>query len=82
MPLSFMFTSYIMTVYQYKVEMKKIFITLVFAIGLATSTQAYTIGGAYASLLSYDWGEYGNIGTYEVNGQIYRIFFGDSYCEY
>ena len=47
---------------------------------------AYTIGGAYASLVSCDWGqygyEYGYIGTYDVNGQYYKIFFGSDYCEY
>ena len=53
---------------------------------LLTAAQAYTIGGAYASLVSCDWGqygyEYGYIGTYEVNGQYYRVFFGSNYCAY
>jgi hypothetical protein len=53
---------------------------------LLTAVQAYTIGGAYASLISCDWGqygyEYGYIGTYKVNGDIYRIFFGSNYCAY
>jgi hypothetical protein len=47
---------------------------------------AYTIGGAYASLVSCEWGQYGyqygNIGTYNVNGKLYQVFFGSSYCEY
>lgn len=62
--------------------MKKILILII----LATSAQAYSIGGAYASLISCDWGqygyEYGNIGTYNVNGKTYQIFFGSNYCEY
>ena len=51
-----------------------------------TKANAYTIGGAYATLVSCVWGqygyEYGNIGTYNVNGKLYEIFFGNSYCEY
>jgi hypothetical protein len=50
-----------------------------------TSTFAYTIGGAYARLVSCSWGqygyEYGNIGTYDVNGKMYQVFFGSNYCE-
>jgi len=53
---------------------------------LSVSIQAYTIGGAYASLVSCEWGqygyEYGNIGTYDVNGKMYQIFFGNNYCEH
>jgi len=65
--------------------MKTIFTLIVLAV-LTTYAQAYTIGGAYASLLSCDWGQYGykygNIGTYKVNGQIYQVFFGSSYYKY
>jgi hypothetical protein len=50
----------------------------------STNLYAYTIGGAYASLISCQWGQYGyqygNIGTYNVNGQIYTQFFGNQYC--
>jgi hypothetical protein len=50
------------------------------------TANAYTIGGAYATLVSCEWGQYGyqygNIGTYEVNGEYYRVFFGSNYCEY
>jgi len=63
--------------------MKKILIIIALMI---TTSQAYTIGGAYASLISCEWGsygyEYGYIGTYSVNGQIHKVFFGSSYCEY
>ncbi len=66
--------------------MKKIFLGIIASIMISTSLQAYTIGGAYASLISCDWGqygyEYGNIGTYKVNGKTYQIFFGSSYCKY
>ena len=52
----------------------------------APVVSAYTIGGAYASLISCSWGQYGyqygNIGTYNVNGKIYQVFFGSSSCEY
>ena len=65
--------------------MKKI-IVVIAAMTLTVSAQAYTIGGAYASLVSCDYGQYGykygNIGTYNVNGKIYQIFFGSSYCKY
>ncbi len=51
----------------------------------ATIAPAYTIGGAYASLVSCSWGqwgyEYGNIGTYNVNGSYYSVFFGAGFCE-
>ncbi len=53
---------------------------------LVTSTYAYQIGGAYATLIECKYGqygyEYGHIGTYKVNGQVYRVFFKNSYCEY
>lgn len=66
--------------------MKKVFLGITFGLVMSTSAQAYTIGGAYASLVSCKWGqygyEYGNIGTYNVNGKIYQIFFGSNYCEY
>jgi len=66
--------------------MKKFFLGCLTFLLLSISTQAYTIGGAYASLLSCDWGNfgynYGYIGKYNVNGQIYKVFFGSNYCEY
>jgi hypothetical protein len=47
---------------------------------------AYTIGGAFAQLISCQWGQYGYqygyIGTYNVNGQTYSQFFGNQYCPY
>ena len=67
--------------------MKRALITVFAIISLlSTSVSAYTIGGAYASLLSCNWGqwgyEYGNIGTYDVNGKIYQVFFGSNYCQH
>jgi len=45
---------------------------------------AYEIGGAYAQLLSCKWEqygyEYGYIGTYRVNDQTIKKFFGNNYC--
>jgi hypothetical protein len=62
---------------------KLVLITLLVA---SAASFAYQIGGAYASLLSCDYGQYGyqygNIGTYDVNGQIYKVFFGSSWCAY
>lgn len=59
---------------------------LILAIILTSCLSAHTIGGAYASLVSCNWGqygyEYGYIGEYEVNGETYTEFFGDEYCEY
>ena len=53
--------------------MKKIIYGLLLLLIMSISAQAYTIGGAYASLVSCDWGqygyEYGYIGTYNVNGK-------------
>lgn len=62
--------------------MKKIlFIALLF-----TWLNAYTIGGAYAALLSCEWTQvgyqYGYVGTYDVNGDYYQVYFGDDFCEY
>ena len=52
----------------------------------STSAYSYEIGGAYASLVNCTWGqygyEYGYIGTYNVNGQTYQVFFGSNYCEH
>ena len=66
--------------------MKKLFLAIVTFVALSSSASAYTIGGAYASLVSCDWGqygyEYGYIGTYKVNGSFYRLFFGSNYCPY
>lgn len=60
--------------------------TLILMILITIGSYAYNIGGAYATLVSCDWGqygyEYGHIGTYEVDGQYYKVFFGDKYCEY
>jgi hypothetical protein len=65
--------------------MKKIALIIMLLLA-STSVFSYTIGGAYASLLSCDWGqygyEYGNIGTYNVNGKKYQIFFGSKDCEF
>jgi hypothetical protein len=59
---------------------------LVALFAISGTAQAYTIGGAYARLISCTWGQYGyqygNIGTYDVNGEMYQIFFGNSYCQY
>lgn len=64
--------------------MKKILFASLLA--LSSSAFSYEIGGAYARLIKCEWGqygyEYGNIGTYDVNGKIYQIFFGKKYCEY
>ena len=65
--------------------MRKIILGLFIVLVTSASAQAYTIGGAYASLISCSWGQYGyqygNIGTYDVNGKIYQVFFGSNYCE-
>jgi hypothetical protein len=53
---------------------------------ISTNTFAYSIGGAYATLISCTYGQwghqYGNIGTYNVNGQVYTVFFGSNFCQY
>lgn len=65
--------------------MKKLYLFLCL-LAVVSFANAYTIGGAYASLIKCEWGnygyEYGYIGTYNVNGKIYSIFFGSKYCEY
>jgi len=49
------------------------------------NASAYTIGGAWATLINCQWGqwgfEWGNIGTYDVNGQRYQVFFGSNWCQ-
>ena len=65
--------------------MKKILLSVLVLLAIPQITSAYTIGGAYARLVSCSWGqygyEYGHIGTYDVNGKIYQVFFGNSYCQ-
>lgn len=55
-------------------------------LALSTTAGAYTIGGAYAQLVSCDYGQYGYqygyIGTYRVNGSLYQVFFGSNYCQH
>ena len=60
---------------------------LITALCISSNLFAYNIGGAYASLLSCNWGQYGYehgyIGTYRtINGQIYTVFFGSNYCQH
>ena len=66
--------------------MSKIILAIITAVSFSTAASAYSIGGAYARLTDCSWGkwgyEYGNIGTYEVNGQYYTVFFGSSSCQY
>jgi hypothetical protein len=66
--------------------MKKILIGIIILMSFVSSMNAYIIGGAYAQLLKCNWGqygyEYGYIGTYDVNGNIYQIYFGSNYCQY
>lgn len=64
--------------------MKKI---LTLMIALSIYMNAYTIHGEYFTLdrceytkMGYD---YGYVGTYSNNsGEVYKIFFGDDFCEY
>ncbi len=56
-----------------KNKMKKIILGLFALLMVSLSVQAYEIGGAYARLLSCNWGqygyEYGYIGTYRCKWQ-------------
>ena len=64
--------------------MKKILAVILFS--LSTQVSAYNIGGAYAQLVKCEWGQYGYqygyIGTYNVNGKYYQVFFGNSNCQH
>ena len=64
--------------------MKKIILAIILT--FSSSAFSYEIGGAYAQLLNCEFGqhgyEYGYVGTYEVNGKIFKVFFGSNYCEY
>lgn len=66
--------------------MKSIALAVSMFVALTSQAMSYTIGDAYAHLISCDWGqwgyEYGYIGTYKVNQQVYRVFFGSTYCEF
>ena len=59
---------------------------LLLVIMLSAFANAYTIGGAYARLVSCNWTSYGYqhgyVGTYDVNGKRYQIFFDNRYCSY
>ena len=65
--------------------MKKLILVTLVALA-SFQASAYTIGGAYAQLESCTYGQYGyqygNIGTYLVNGQTYQVFFGSNSCQY
>ena len=65
--------------------MKKVILAVLFVLA-SFQASAFTIGGAYAQLESCTYGQYGyqygNIGTYLVNGQLYQVFFGSNYCQY
>jgi len=65
--------------------MKKLLLSLA-VLFTVSSVNAYNIGGAFAQLQSCNWGQYGYqygyIGTYLANGQVYRIFFGNQFCQY
>ena len=67
-----------------KLMLVKTFLSVSFAALGITSALAHTIGGAYAAQISCKWGQYGNlygnIGTYNVNGQIITQFFGNTIC--
>lgn len=61
---------------------------IAFSILMVTSFSAfsYDIGGAYAKLLSCKFGkwgyDYGYIGTYQMQGDIFQVYFGNNYCQY
>ena len=69
-------------------NMKNFLIGIFSSVLMMSQSYAYDIGGAFATLESCKWGqygyEYGYIGTYKIAGQSqrYQVFFGDSYCEY
>ena len=58
------------------------------SLGITGTVAAYMIHGKYARLISCDYGwssvrgESGYTGTYEVQGEIWTIYFGSSYCSY
>ena len=70
--------------------MKRIAKILIFLFGFTIITaNAYQIGNSYARLISCDfsysrdYGESGYTGTYRTsNGNIYRFWFGSTYCPY
>ena len=65
--------------------MKKILTVFLVSLLLMGPVSAYQIGGAFASLVTCEYGQmgyqYGFIGTYNLNGQYYTVFFGHNYCE-
>ena len=69
-------------------SIKFISIVVCLVIGNALTANAFTINGQYASLISCDYGysavrgESGYTGTYDVLGEIWTVYFGDSFCEY
>ena len=65
--------------------MKRLLMSMFLILAASTTLQAYEINGMYGSLVTCTYGQYdyqyGNIGIYNVNGQMYRVFFGSNYCE-
>lgn len=66
--------------------MKKLFIFALLS-AFSSISQAYDIGGMYATLEKCEWGsygyQYGNIGTYKgSDGKYYQVFFGSNYCQH
>ena len=67
--------------------MKKILLSIIITLSTVSAAQAYYIGGKYFQLRSCDWGkwgyEFGYVGYYVASdGESYRVFFGNNYCQY
>ena len=73
---------------KWRMRMKKFVLSIVLVGMSAVSASAYTINGKYARLISCDYsyssvrGESGYTGTYEVQGEIWTVYFGSRYCQY
>ena len=73
---------------KWRMTMKSLVLSVVLVLMGAVSAFAYTINGKYARLISCDYGyssvrgESGYTGTYEVQGEIWTVYFGSRYCQY
>lgn len=66
-------------------------IVLIAFLFILNFAHAYVIGGKYYTLVSCKYGQfkvgyeinYGYIGIYDGgDGDVYKIFFGENYCQY
>ena len=67
--------------------MKKLALLCGILVSVVSIASAYYIDNKYVTLIDCSYGkygyEYGYIGIYkDMNNNLYRVFFGNNYCQY